>query len=130
MRKKNDIPKKSAKKKKLQVFYVVKNVPRHQSCSREMLKLMKRLQGSTNFMMNKAPFARLIQEIMQACSQEKRITVEALEALQAIAETYLTNLVIDANACAAHAKRVSIQPVDIKLVGTLTGVIDPGFNFR
>ncbi|CAG9765364.1 unnamed protein product [Ceutorhynchus assimilis] len=129
MRKKNDTLKKSAKKKQ-EVFYVVKNIPRHQSCSREMLKVMRRLQGRINFMINKAPFARLIREIMQSCSQEKRITVEALEALQLIAEAYLTDLFIDANACAAHAKRVTIRPVDIKLVGTLRGVIDAGFNFR
>ncbi|CAG9771786.1 unnamed protein product [Ceutorhynchus assimilis] len=129
MTKKNDTPKKIAKKKQ-EVFFVVKNIPRHQSCSREMLQVMRRLQDSTKFMINKAPFARLIREILQSCSQEKRITVEALEALQLIAETCLTDLFIDANACAAHAKRVAIQPVDIKLVGTLRGVIDPGFNFR
>ncbi|CAG9763843.1 unnamed protein product [Ceutorhynchus assimilis] len=129
MKKKNDKPKKS-KKKKQEVLYVVKNVPRHQLCSRKMFKLMKRLQGSTDFMIHKAPFARLIREIMQACSQAKRITVEALEALQVVAEVYLTDLFIDANACAAHAKRVTIQPVDIKLVAALRGVLDPGFNFR
>jgi len=37
----------------------------------------------------------------------------ALEALQTAAEAYLVGLFEDANLCAIHAKRVTIQPRDI-----------------
>ena len=45
----------------------------------------------------------------------------AVEALHEAAESYLVNLLKDANLLAIHARRVTIQPRDIQLVSRICG---------
>jgi histone H3 len=42
-------------------------------------------------------------------------------ALQEAAEAYLVGLLEDTNLCAIHAKRVTVQPVDMKLARRIRG---------
>ena len=77
------------------------------------LREIRRYQRSTDLLIRKLPFARLVREITQTYNStpaegEKRWQVEALMALQEAAEYYLVHLFEDANLCAIHAKRVTI----------------------
>ena len=77
------------------------------------LREIRRYQRSTDLLIRKLPFARLVREITQTYNStpaagEKRWQVEALMALQEAAEYYLVHLFEDSNLCAIHAKRVTI----------------------
>ena len=66
-------------------------------------------------------FARLIREIIGDLNLDYCIQVAALMALQEAAEEYITRLFMDANLCALHAKRVTVQPKDIQLARRIRG---------
>ena len=51
--------------------------------------------------------------------------LSALQALQEATEDYLVSLMEDANFCAIHAKRVTLQPKDIQLARCIRGERDP-----
>lgn len=82
------------------------------------LKEMRKLQQSTDLLMAKLPFSRLVREIMQqeARSSDLKVTREALMAIQESAELYLTFFFQDANRIAVHAKRVTLMPKDMQLI--------------
>ena len=87
------------------------------------LQEIRRNQQSTESLIRRTPFNRLIKEI----SQQYRICPEgprtpsiqvcfqstALAALQEAAENYLVSLFEDVNLLAIHAKRVTVMPRDI-----------------
>uniref|UniRef100_UPI00358E68CA histone H3-like isoform X4 n=1 Tax=Myxine glutinosa TaxID=7769 RepID=UPI00358E68CA len=80
------------------------------------LQEIRQFQKSTDLLIRKAPFCRLVREItMDYALDEMRWQVAALMALQEAAEAYMTRLFEDANLCAIHAKRVTIQPKDMEL---------------
>ncbi|XP_041825534.1 histone H3-like centromeric protein A [Melanotaenia boesemani] len=84
---------------------------------------IRRYQRSTDLLIRKKPFARLVREICQSFSiQTLRWQVFALLALQEAAEAFLVMLLSDANLCAIHAKRVTLFPRDIQLARRLRGV--------
>ena len=85
------------------------------------LREIRRLQRTTESLIPRAPFRRLIREIMIAQNQELRMQLSAAEAVQEASETYLTSLLGDANLCAIHARRVTIMPKDIALARRLRG---------
>ncbi|CAG2102075.1 unnamed protein product, partial [Medioppia subpectinata] len=60
-------------------------------------------------------------EIIQDFKADLRCQSAALGALQEAAEAYLVGLLEDANLCAIHAKRVTIQPKDLKLAKRIRG---------
>jgi histone H3 len=68
-----------------------------------------------------AAFDRLTREITQDFKKDLRFTKGALELFQFTAESYLTNIFEDANLCAIHSKRLSIQPKDIHLARRIRG---------
>ena len=87
-----------------------------------VLKEIRKLQRSTNLLIRKKPFVRLVREIAQNCpgtafnaASEWRFKPEAIKALQVACEDFLTELDEDSNLCAIHAKRVTLQPEDMKL---------------
>ena len=67
-----------------------------------------------------ALYYRLIWEIAQDFKHSLHFMSSALCALQYISEEFLINLLSKANLAAIHAKRVTIQPKDIKLVKDIT----------
>ena len=95
------------------------------------LREIRRYQRSTDLLLRKAPFARLVREIMQNVltklhlqklpAADARITAEAMEALQEASEAYLTALFQDVNLCCIHAKRVTINVTDVTLATKLRG---------
>lgn len=85
------------------------------------LREIRRYQKSTELLIRKLPFQRLVREIAQDYKTDLRFQVAAIGALQEAAEAYLTSLFTDTNLCAIHAKRVTIQPRDMQLARRLRG---------
>lgn len=85
------------------------------------LREIRRYQKSTDLLLRKAPFQRLVREIMQDMKSDMRCQSTAVLALQEAAESYLIGLFEDANLCAIHAKRVTIMPKDIQLARRIRG---------
>lgn len=84
---------------------------------KHVFKEILRLQTSTNLLIRKTPFQRLVREIMfDEVECHYRCQSNGLMALQESSEHYLVELLEVANLCAIHDKRATIQPKDIKLV--------------
>ncbi|CAG8496971.1 7279_t:CDS:2 [Funneliformis caledonium] len=82
---------------------------------------IRRYQKSTELLIRKLPFQRLVREIAQDFKTDLRFQSSAIGALQEAAEAYLVALFEDTNLAAIHAKRVTIQPKDIQLARRLRG---------
>ena len=74
------------------------------------LREIRRYQKSTDLLIRKLPFQRLVREIAQDFKSDLRFQGSAVLALQEAAEAYLVGLFEDTNLCAIHAKRVTIMP--------------------
>ncbi|KAL5992544.1 5-hydroxytryptamine receptor 4 [Asimina triloba] len=100
------------------------------------LREIRKYQKSTELLIRKLPFQRLVREIAQdfkVSGREGRVVViglswtdlrfqsHAVLALQEAAEAYLVGLFEDTNLCAIHAKRVTIMPKDIQLARRIRG---------
>ena len=85
------------------------------------LREIRRYQKSTELLIRKLPFQRLVREIAQDFKTDLRFQGAALMALQEAAEAYLVGLFEDTNLCAIHARRVTIMPKDIQLARRIRG---------
>jgi histone H3 len=85
------------------------------------LREIRRYQKSTDLLIRKLPFQRLVREIAQDYKTDLRFQSSAVMALQEAAEAYLVGLFEDSNLCAIHAKRVTIFPKDIQLARRIRG---------
>ena len=85
---------------------------------------IRKFQKSTNLLIRRLPFARLVKEITQHFHHDLRWRKDAIEALQVAAEDYIIHILEDANLCAIHAKRVTIQPKDLQLSRRIRGITD------
>ena len=83
-----------------------------------------RYQKSTDLLIRKAPFQRLVREVAHEYKQDLRFQSQAVLALQEAAEAYLVGLYEDSNCCAIHAKRVTIMPKDMQLAKRIRGERD------
>jgi histone H3-like centromeric protein A len=70
------------------------------------------------------PTPQVREVTQQYTSREIRWKAVALMAMQEAAEAYLVTLFEDANLCAIHAKRVTIQVKDIQLARRIRGLGD------
>ncbi|KAG5187467.1 histone H3 [Tribonema minus] len=88
------------------------------------LKEIRTYQRSTELLIRKLPFARLVREVQEMFTPRGvlyRWAADALLALQHAAEAHLVGLFEDANLAAIHAKRVTIQPRDMQLARRIRG---------
>ena len=92
------------------------------------LKQIRQYQKSTELLIRKLPFQRLVREIAgdseiitSPLCGKVRFQSAAIMALQEAAEAYLVGLFEDTNLCAIHAKRVTIMPKDIELARRIRG---------
>lgn len=96
------------------------------------LREIRRYQKSTELLLRKAPFQRLVREILIAeidkmpekgryITANARMQSSALLALQEASEAYLIGLFEDTNLCAIHAKRVTLYPKDMQLARRIRG---------
>ncbi|CAI6331750.1 unnamed protein product [Periconia digitata] len=94
---------------------------RHKSGTKALQEI-RRYQKSTDLLLLKTPFQRLVREVTQnvtAVTGPDRWQSQAVAALQEATEAFLVSLFHDANLCAIHAKRVTIQQKDIQLARRL-----------
>ena len=85
------------------------------------LRDIRKYQKSTDLLLCKMPFQRLVREIAQAFSRDLRFQQSSILALQEASEAYLVGLFEDTNLCAIHAKRVTICPRDLQLARRIRG---------
>lgn len=85
------------------------------------LREIRKYQKSTELLLRKLPFQRLVREVSQEFKADLRFQSHAVMALQEASEAYLTALFEDANECAIHAKRQTIQVKDIQLARRIRG---------
>ncbi len=85
------------------------------------LREIKRYQKSTDLLLPRAPFQRLVRSVVEGVDSVFRFQSSALTALQEAAESYITSLFEEANLCAIHATRVTIMRKDMVLARRLRG---------
>jgi histone H3 len=85
------------------------------------LREIRKFQKSTELLIRKLPFQRLVREIATEYKSDLRFQSQAVLALQEASEAYLVGLFEDTNLCAIHAKRVTIMPKDIQLARRIRG---------
>lgn len=85
------------------------------------LREIKRYQKSTEPLIRKLPFSRLVREIAQDIKTDLRFQESALLALQEACEAHIVGVFEDTNMCAIHAKRVTIEPRDMQLARRIAG---------
>jgi histone H3 len=82
---------------------------------------IRKYQKSSDLLIRKLPFQRIVREIAQDFKTDLRFQSDAIKALQEAAEAYMVCLFEDTNLCAIHAKRITIQPKDIQLARRIRG---------
>ena len=85
------------------------------------LREIRKFQKSTDLLIRKLPFQRVVREIAQQFKSDLRFQSQAVLALQEATEAYLVGLFEDTNLCAIHAKRVTIMPKDMQLARRIRG---------
>ena len=85
------------------------------------LREIRRYQKTTDLLIRRLPFQRLVREIAQEFKADLRFQSSAILAMQEAAEAYLVALFEDTNLCAIHAKRVTIMSRDLQLARRIRG---------
>jgi histone H3 len=85
------------------------------------------LQRSVGLLVPRASFARVVRELaaftelVETDASTLRWTVASIAALQEVAELHVVQLFEDAQLCALHARRVTVQQLDVQLARRLGG---------
>jgi histone H3 len=85
------------------------------------LREIRRYQKSSDLLIPKLPFQRVVREIVTSMLIDIRFQGTAILAIQLAAEAFLVGLFEDSILCAIHAKRVTIMPKDIQLARRIRG---------
>ena len=85
------------------------------------IREIRKYQKSTDLLIRKLPFQRIVKEIAHEQKNDARFQSSALMALQEAAEAYLVGLFEDTNLCAIHARRVTIMIRDMQLARRIRG---------
>lgn len=83
------------------------------------LREIRKLQSTTDLLIPRAPFLRVVHEILRENMEDGRIARLAVEALRESTEMFAIQLFEDAFYCALHARRVTVMPRDFYLVHVL-----------
>ena len=83
------------------------------------LRQIRKYQKSTELLIQKIPFQRLVREVFQRLNPDLRIQSTALLALQEASEAYLVNLFEDSLLACLHAGRVTLKVKDMQLARRL-----------
>ena len=85
------------------------------------LREIRKFQKSTELLIRKLPFQRVVREIATQFKSDLRFQTQAILALQEATEAYLVGLFEDTNLLAIHSKRVTIMPKDMHLARRIRG---------
>ncbi|ESU45648.1 Histone H3 [Giardia duodenalis] len=94
------------------------------------VKEIKKYQKSTDLLIRKLPFSKLVRDIVTSGLSKSDIRFQgaAVEALQESAENYIISLFVDTQLCAEHAKRVTIMKPDMELATRIGKRIEPEYR--
>ena len=121
-KKKKGVTKVKCSGKKLPATQQGQPKPRRYRPGTVAVREIRRYQKSTELLLRKLPFQRLVRELAQDLGKMAiRFQSGAIMALQEASDAYLVGLLEDANLCAIHAKRVTIMPKDIQLAHCIRG---------
>ena len=85
------------------------------------LREIRKFQKSTDLLIRKLPFQKIVREIAGEFKSDLRFQSQAILSLQEACEAYIVGLFEDTNLCAIHAKRVTIMPKDMQLARRIRG---------
>lgn len=85
------------------------------------LREIRKYQKSTELLIRRLPFQRLVREIAAEYKSDLRFQQNAISALQEASEAYMVGLFEDSGLCAIHAKRVTLMVKDMQLARRLRG---------
>jgi histone H3 len=88
---------------------------------------IRKYQKSSELLIRKLPFQRLVREIAIDFKTDLRFQGSAILALQEASESYIVQLFEDTNLCAIHGNRVTITPKDIQLARRIRGESPSGY---
>ena len=86
------------------------------------LREIRRYQKSTELLLRKSPFERLVREVALIYSEKEdgmRFQGAAVTALQEITEASMIGILADALRLAIHAKRITVQGKDVEFAADL-----------
>lgn len=113
-------PRKQLATKKVPRIALVKKPHRYRPGT-VALREIRKYQKSTELLIRKLPFQRLVREIAQDFGTDLRFQSSAVLALQEAAEAYMVGLFEACQLCAIHAKRVTITCKDLQLARRIRG---------
>jgi histone H3 len=87
----------------------------HQRSKSKQIREIKKYQSTTDLLLPKAPFERLVREIAQAKQPDIKFRPAAIEALQEASEALLIGMMEDGLLCTVHAQRVTLMRKDLEL---------------
>lgn len=90
--------------------------PRRYKKGTVALRSVRRYQKSTELLLRKLPFARLVREVAQDFKTDLRFQKDAFIALQEAVEAYMVKRLEKSLLVALHSKHKIIRPRDIQLV--------------
>jgi len=79
------------------------------------LREIRKYQKSTDLLIKRAPFQRLIREITQYYRDDMRFTKTALNCLHLATEDYIIEIFQGANLAAIHRNRVTVMKKDLEI---------------
>jgi histone H3 len=85
------------------------------------LREIRKYQRSTELLIHRLPFQRLVRDIAVGYKTDLRFQSSALHALQEAVEAYIISLFEDTNLCSIHAGRVTIMSKDLSLARRIRG---------
>lgn len=120
---KRDELRRQQRKRKVRVNKKVSSHSKHTPSELALYEIRK-YQRSTELLISKIPFARLVKEVTdQFTTEEQQLRWQsmAILALQEASEAYLVGLLEHTNLLALHAKRITIMRKDMQLARRIRG---------
>ena len=88
----------------------------------QALKEIKKYQSSTDMLIRRLSFQRVVREIAQMIRTDMRFQSMAIMALQKWGKAFLVGLLEQSNLCTIYARWVTVMPKDIQLARRIRGV--------
>ena len=95
---------------------------RRRSTQRNAIREIKKFQNgkfATVHLVPKSCFNRVAREIARDVADPVRFREDAMSSLQTASEAYITSLLMNANKIAAAQKRMTLQPMDVRLAHSI-----------
>ena len=92
------------------------------------LREIRKYQKSTELLIKKSPFQRLVREVAQDYKTDLKFQGSAVLALQESAESFLVGRFEDATLCTIHAKRVTLSIKDMQLAKRISRQLDSSYQ--